>query len=136
MSFIQVCPQYTKNIDYYATKGKSWKLEKNEQVCVPFYHLKDGHEYEAGLKDPTFTRIGDYRVKITLSSTDGDVTVAWANSSVRIIASNWSGSHKDCRQSDQKITVLEPNIEAAILLTAQQRMTIYNVIAIIEALDR
>lgn len=122
MSFIKVCPEYSKQVDFYGTRPEwSEHVNKGEFIEVPLYSLKDGTEY---CKEPTtikFPRVGEYEVKTMILSSQRLFNSQWTNENFfRVLSFTWT-YYEDSKTSTciERIGNFFPHAEAGLFLGAK-----------------
>lgn len=91
MSFIKICPESAKMVDFYGTRP-DWreKVAKGKWIEIPLYSLKDGTEYSDNPTRVQFPRIGEYEVKTSVLCSEAKFDCRWeSDRHFRTISFSW-----------------------------------------------
>lgn len=138
MSYIQVCPQYAKSIQHYATDpSKQFHLTKGEALPMPLYRFADGKERSKKCQDVLFERIGNYKARSTIRASNSDLSLGWTHSDAyfKVAKFAWDITAPPVYQGCETVMVYNPNCEVGMHLRAIEAVVVYNVTVMIEYLN-
>lgn len=138
MAYIQVCPQYAKSIQYYASFGPELNLKKGDATCLVLYPVKDGSDPEKEPQDVQFSRVGDYSVKHSITASADEFALKWMDSNVRTLEDDWTyvkSTANNFIRCTERLVALEAPVSVGLRIRAKEDVIVYKALVVVEYLD-
>lgn len=144
MSFIQVCPQYAKTMQYYGIV-EAIALKQDEYIVIPLQEFQHGTTATKNGPGPLqFAGIGEYKIVTTIAILTKEAKQEAADFSFRFEPEDFLDSlnHDFTEHSNETITkcteiahVYKPNLAVGLCIMSPRDITIMNLSVIVEYLS-
>lgn len=134
MAFIQVCPQYAREVAYYSYLGDTLHVKTMGSCPVPLHRMEDGKKLSKEPGPLVFPSVGRYSVNVWIKASHGRFGLHWdhaAKKNMETLHHQWK-EKQHVHELSETVIVFRPGIETGFTVNARDDLEIEHVLVAIE----